>query len=141
MRESGKSGAVFHAVQGQAAPLVQRPKRDHARDLTEDPERALPSEADYANAGVLEVTGQLREGMQGNTEAKSAKRREVKYEIPRGTRKSTCRGCEATIYWIRTPAGKQMPVDPDGTPHFATCPQAYQFSRKSSGARAGKEKV
>ena len=38
-----------------------------------------------------------------------------------------CRGCGATIAMWRTPAGKNFPADPDGTSHFATCPQAQRF--------------
>jgi hypothetical protein len=68
-------------------------------------------------------------------------------------RTSTCRGCGASIIWVRTPSGKTMPlddrsvtlwvVDPDGAQsgsptarpiqarasHFAACPQADAFRR------------
>ncbi len=61
---------------------------------------------------------------------------------------ATCKGCGKTIEWIRTPAGKQMPVDPglvtvvlaDGrvvrghTPHWATCPKAQDFRRTTEAA-------
>ena len=53
----------------------------------------------------------------------------VKYDIPRGTAPSTCKGCGAQIYWVRTPKGKNMPVDPDGTPHWSTCPKASAFKK------------
>lgn len=57
---------------------------------------------------------------------------------------TTCKGCGRQIEWIRTEAGKRMPVDPepltvilpDGRlvsgyrPHWVTCPQAAQFRRK-----------
>ena len=49
------------------------------------------------------------------------------FEIPEGTDPSRCSGCKALIYWIKTDAGKNMPVDPDGTSHFATCPKASSF--------------
>ncbi len=51
----------------------------------------------------------------------------VRYDIPEGTDPSRCRGCQAMTYWIKTPAGKNMLVEPDGTPHWATCPKADQF--------------
>ena len=48
-----------------------------------------------------------------------------------------CRTCGATIHWLKTDAGRDMPVDPPGVEpadtlfdfkrhvsHFATCPQA-----------------
>ncbi len=57
---------------------------------------------------------------------------------------STCKGCGREIEWIRTEAGKQMPVDPgpvmvvlrDGRvvrgyiPHWVTCEKAEQFRGK-----------
>jgi len=52
------------------------------------------------------------------------------YVIPAGTPEGTCRGCGAKLYWIVTQAGKRMPVDPDGTSHFATCPKADSFRGK-----------
>jgi len=54
----------------------------------------------------------------------------MKYEIPEGTPQSACRSCQATIYWVKTPAGKNMPVNPDGEPHWGTCPQAKQWTKR-----------
>jgi hypothetical protein len=54
----------------------------------------------------------------------------ILFEIPKDTPAALCRGCKATIYWIKTSKGKNMPVNPDGTSHFATCPQAATFHRK-----------
>jgi hypothetical protein len=71
-----------------------------------------------------------------------------------------CRGCPAKIFWVKTDAGKMMPVDaeptttssdayvlygPDGkrvtgppgssrtghVPHWSTCPVREQFKRQS----------
>ncbi|MGE5585779.1 MAG: hypothetical protein ACM309_09680 [Bacillota bacterium] len=64
--------------------------------------------------------------------------------IDGGMGMTTCKGCGREIKWLRTEAGKQMPVDPepvtvvltDGRvfrgyrPHWATCPKAEQFRRK-----------
>ena len=55
---------------------------------------------------------------------------EIKYDIPEGVRPSPCKGCSADIYWIRTKNGKWMPVDADGTPHWATCPDRKKFGKK-----------
>lgn len=60
--------------------------------------------------------------------------------IPAGSRESRCRSCKAPIYWIRTAAGRPMPVsvvdgedghqppsqdsDGYGISHFANCPHA-----------------
>lgn len=53
-------------------------------------------------------------------------------------------GCGVYIEWVKTTAGKSMPVDPAGVtivtkegetvrgyiPHWATCPKANQFKKK-----------
>ncbi len=57
-------------------------------------------------------------------------RKQIKYDVPAGATVAKCRGCDADIVWLRTEAGKLMPIDGDGTPHFATCPKAAQFRRK-----------
>ena len=41
-----------------------------------------------------------------------------------------CKSCLATIYWIKTHAGKAMPVDPDGLSHYGTCPDADKWRKK-----------
>lgn len=40
-----------------------------------------------------------------------------------------CRSCAAPVLWCITPAGRRAPVDPDGTSHFATCPEATQWRK------------
>lgn len=54
---------------------------------------------------------------------------DIRFEIPKGTGASKCRGCEEFIYWVKTRAGKNMPVNADGTSHFATCKKADQFRK------------
>tara|TARA_Y100000310_G_scaffold100468_1_gene98331 strand:- start:3671 stop:3916 length:246 start_codon:yes stop_codon:yes gene_type:complete len=64
--------------------------------------------------------------------------KQIKYDIPFNAPAGKCKGCRAYIRWIFTKNGKRMPVDPDGTPHFATCPKAQQFQKqpkKKSQAR------
>jgi hypothetical protein len=56
--------------------------------------------------------------------------RELRFTIPAGTPVKACKSCGAGIYWIRTAAGKAMPCDPDGTSHFASCPQADQHRKR-----------
>ena len=53
----------------------------------------------------------------------------MKIEIPEGTPQSRCRKCDKFFYWVRMESGKLMPVDIDGTSHFATCPAADEFRR------------
>lgn len=43
---------------------------------------------------------------------------------------SKCRSCGAPIEWVLTESGKRMPVDPDGTSHFVTCPEASKWRKK-----------
>jgi hypothetical protein len=60
------------------------------------------------------------------------------FAIPPGIPSSICRAeeCGATIFWIRTIGGKRMPVNPDGTSHFATCKKADEFRRNKATGRA-----
>jgi hypothetical protein len=65
------------------------------------------------------------------------------FDVPAGVRESECRTCTAGIYWIRTAAGRPMPIDcyvqggsaptptenGKGVAHFATCPTADQHRR------------
>lgn len=44
-----------------------------------------------------------------------------------------CKGCGAPIRWQRTAAGKPTPIDENGQPHWATCPQAAMFKQANSG--------
>ncbi len=60
---------------------------------------------------------------------------ELKFSIPPGTPSAKCRSCQATIYWIETTKGKQMPCNGDGTSHFASCPNADEW-RKPSAQKA-----
>lgn len=46
-------------------------------------------------------------------------------------------GCGATIVWVTAKTGKKMPLNPDGTPHFATCPKANDFRREKNKERHG----
>lgn len=43
-----------------------------------------------------------------------------------------CRSCGAEVAWATTPKGHRMPLDRDGTSHFATCPQASDWRRRAS---------
>ena len=54
-----------------------------------------------------------------------------KYEIPPGTRAVICKGenCKQEIFWVTGERGGAMCVDPDGTPHWATCPDRFRFKR------------
>ena len=55
--------------------------------------------------------------------------KKIVYEIPIGTRLSYCHSCNAAIFWVKTKAGKNMPLDEDGQPHWGSCPNAKDFKR------------
>ncbi len=42
----------------------------------------------------------------------------------------TCRSCGAPVFWRITRKGTPAPFDPDGTSHFATCPQAATWRKR-----------
>lgn len=49
----------------------------------------------------------------------------MKFDVPPGTAQAKCKSCEAPIFWVKTAAGKNMPVDvATHESHFATCPNA-----------------
>jgi hypothetical protein len=56
------------------------------------------------------------------------------FPVPAGTKRSSCRTCSAPVFWIVTPRGKRMPVDPGGVSHFETCAQADEHRRPTSSA-------
>ncbi len=45
-----------------------------------------------------------------------------------------CKGptCGREIAWVVTEKGKRSPVDPDGTPHWATCPDSKSFKDRAA---------
>ncbi len=54
----------------------------------------------------------------------------MKIDIPEGAKPEACRSCGATIYWSETVNKKPVPVDPDGTNHFITCPDRKKWRKK-----------
>ena len=55
------------------------------------------------------------------------------WSVPTGWRFENlgqCRTCATPVAWCWTPAGNRAPVEMDGTPHFARCPQAAQHRRR-----------
>lgn len=70
------------------------------------------------------------------------------YRIPPGTKPARCKSCGATVYWIVTARGANMPVSVDypgcygpigptghpdegvGVSHFTNCPNASAHSKK-----------
>lgn len=96
-----------------------------------DYEYAKEKENEEVRKGNMNFRGVGWPGEEGRIE----RRKKIQYEIPPGTREVVCKGekCLRGIFWIETKNGKRMPVDPDGTPHWATCPDAGRFTK---GARA-----
>lgn len=55
----------------------------------------------------------------------------IRFDIPHDAAPKSCLGCGARVYFIETTRGRRMPVDPDGTSHFATCKGAAKFRGKT----------
>lgn len=45
-----------------------------------------------------------------------------------------CRGCEASVFWVRHLNGANTPYDPSGLNHFVSCPKSADFKRKTKSA-------
>lgn len=50
---------------------------------------------------------------------------------------SQCKGCSSAIWWVQTRAGKAMPLNSDGVPHWSTCPSVRQFRISKQAQRRG----
>jgi len=59
-----------------------------------------------------------------------------RYRLPDGTvgECGQCKSCSANIVWIITLAKKKAPMNPDGTSHFATCPDAERWRARARSA-------
>ena len=101
---------------------------------------ALRKLADQLEASIVALESARREpatnsprdvGYQGPREPSNVRpiRNPVTYPIPPSAPQAACRSCHAAIVWIKTPAGKNMPVNPDGVSHFSTCPQSINWKR------------
>jgi hypothetical protein len=53
----------------------------------------------------------------------------VRYEVPAGDFGRPCQACGKNIYFVKTPTGKYMPIEWDGTAHWANCPERAQFKK------------
>lgn len=42
-----------------------------------------------------------------------------------------CRSCHQPVMWAITPKGNRAPLNPDGTSHFANCPQARDWRKRA----------
>lgn len=56
--------------------------------------------------------------------------REFAHLISKDSRRVPCRSCQKAILFVPTGTGKYMPIDEDGTSHFATCDNPSRFRRK-----------
>jgi hypothetical protein len=62
--------------------------------------------------------------------AVSAEREQFERLLTMVANKSECTGCGAPIWWVKTRAGKNMPLNADMIAHWATCPKAEDFRKK-----------
>lgn len=49
-------------------------------------------------------------------------------------RAAACRSCGAEMWWVVTRAGKNMPVNPDDTPHWGTCPESKDWQKAKAAS-------
>ena len=63
-------------------------------------------------------------------------RQPQKFEVPSGAEWTECRSCHEKIVWVRTKRGRAMPVNEDGTSHFATCPDANEWRNNSRRSKS-----
>lgn len=52
-------------------------------------------------------------------------------EPPESEAPRECRSCGAPVLWVETAKGKHAPLNPDGTSHFSTCPQAVAWRKRA----------
>jgi len=64
--------------------------------------------------------------------------KQTKITIPPGAPLVACRAasCGEPIYWVKSAVGRNMPINRDGSPHFASCPAADAFRRRRQAAPA-----
>lgn len=62
--------------------------------------------------------------------AKKAEYKGPRYDVPTGDPGRPCKSCGMNIHWVKTPAGKWMPVEYDGMPHWPFCDEPERFSRR-----------
>ncbi len=51
------------------------------------------------------------------------------WDVSRATAPKPCKSCGQPMRWLKTQAGKWMPLNPDGTSHWGTCRNAGQFKK------------
>jgi hypothetical protein len=49
---------------------------------------------------------------------------------PANSEPTACRSCRRLILFVQTAKGKLMPIDPDGTSHFATCTEPARWRKR-----------
>jgi len=92
------------------------------------PEPRLP-EQDLAMASVAADIERLRVIVASLPERPASMPPGVELPHDWQQRRSQCRSCGAPVIWGTYPSGKRAPFDPDGTNHFATCPQRREWRK------------
>ncbi len=55
-----------------------------------------------------------------------------RYDIPIGDVGRPCKSCGMQLHWVKTSAGKWMPVEYDGMPHWGFCDEPERFHGKTA---------
>ena len=116
------AGACVHcrrAIQADdpGGPWIDADGRSECLGITSRHEPEVPGELDDVRTTPPWVQRQTSAG----------------WQVPEGWRFENlgqCRTCYTDVAWCWTKAGNRAPVEKDGTPHFARCPQADQHRRR-----------
>ncbi|MDQ3815288.1 MAG: hypothetical protein M3347_15310 [Armatimonadota bacterium] len=78
---------------------------------------------------ALELKQALNQEPAGKNEDSDSGGEPQRYQIPEGAKPRRCKGCGATIYFVATTNGRNMPVESDGQSHWEHCSSADQFRK------------
>ncbi len=62
-----------------------------------------------------------------------------RYEVPAGDVGKPCEACGVNLHFVKTKAGKDMPVEYDGIPHWGFCSEPERFGRAHRRKKAIEE--
>jgi hypothetical protein len=116
--ELGKHGYRIHDV----ARCIRPPVEELGRPMTDEEQATL-----LPTAKPIADTPDLIEFI-----TPEGDRFLVPHGYTPGDKSSRCRSCDALICWCLTRNQKRAPMNPDGTSHFASCPDAPAWRKRDA---------